>query len=139
MAQVLGSWGARQAKALINSQLKVIRCFERYRFSAEVSNLTQGSRFHGAATLAAESAEVLPSFSVRLDAIAMAKKAGRTGIGGPKQPYASGINMLIKRMAGRAVLKTSGNIATRVMAPMFAFTTGYNLVQGVACQAGLQQ
>jgi hypothetical protein len=47
--------------------------------------------------------------------------------------------MVIKRIAGKAVLKSVGDVATPVFAGAFAFTTGYNAVQGVACQVGLQQ
>jgi RHS repeat-associated protein len=142
VARSLGNFAASQTSAIVNNELKVIRCSENNRFSAAVSYLTRGSRFHGVATFAAESAEILPTLSVASDVPATIGKAGRTGIGGTTEPYASGINWAVRRMAtgaARGALTTVGGAATRTFAVTFAFTTGYNAVQGWACRFGLQR
>jgi RHS repeat-associated protein len=133
----------RQAKGLVNRELKVIRCFEGNRFSAAVSHTTQGTRLNGAATFAAQSAEILPSLSVAGDIAATVAKAGREGFGGPKQPLASGINWAFRRVSKGSVrgflVRQIGDRATNAFRVTAAFTTGYNAVQGWACQFGLQQ
>ena len=88
----------RGAKEIINNERKFIRCFQNERFSTDISELTKGTRVHGVATFLAESAEFLPTASVALDTKAITLKAIRGGISGPKQEYASGINMALKRI-----------------------------------------
>jgi RHS repeat-associated protein len=137
-----GNTVARALSALKANELRVFRCFENNRFSAAVSYATQGSRFHGVATFAAQSAEILPAFSVAGDIAATAAKAGWVGVGGPKQPYASGINWLIRRTVSGPLKGTLQKAVGRINPALWgatAFTTGYNAVQGWACRFGLQQ
>jgi len=106
LLSVLGNFAVRHAKAFVKNELKVLRCFENNRFSAAVSYATQGSRFHGTATFLAQSAEILPSFSVAGDGLAMMRKSLKPGALGSKNRYASGLNMLFRKMA-KGTLKES--------------------------------
>jgi RHS repeat-associated protein len=137
------SFGQSPIRRFINNERKVIRCFEGNRFSAAVSYATRGSRLHGVATFVAQSAEILPALSVAGDAAAMTAKAGRAGIGGTTKVEASGLNWLIRRTISGPLKGTlqaiGGKVITPVMAGAFAFTTGYNAVQGWACRLGLQR
>ncbi len=53
--------------AFAANEVRVIKCFENNRFSAAVSYATQGTRFNGVATAAAQAGEILPAFSVAAD------------------------------------------------------------------------
>jgi hypothetical protein len=134
-ARSLGNIAIRQTRAIVHNEMKVIRCFEANRFSADISHLTEGTRLHGTATFLAQSAEILPTLSVAGDAAAIAAKGG--GALGTTNRYASGLNWAFRRAASgaaRGSLTAVGDVATPAMAVAFAFTTGYNTAKGWGCR-----
>ena len=88
------------------------------------------TRFHGAAQGVAEFLEIGPPVSLAGDGAAATLKAARSGIGGPANRSASGLNWAFRRMATgsvRGTLSKFGNVVSPVLRPIGAFTTGYNL------------
>ena len=116
------------------------RCFNGWRFSATVDYFTQGSRLNGAARFTAQALEIGPPISLAGDAAATGFKATRTGIGGTTNPYASGLNFVIRR-AAPASLKGSlvaiGSKVTPILSGVGAFTGGYNFAMAVQCGLGI--
>src|SRR2546421_1151233 len=100
-----------------------IRCFESNRFSAlarKGTKLNTVLRF----------TEIVPQLSLGGDLSATLVKGASAGVGGPKQPYASGLNFVFRRLATGAAsgaLTAVGDTLTPVLSSVGAFTTGYNL------------
>ncbi|MDT8436700.1 MAG: RHS repeat-associated core domain-containing protein [Gemmatimonadota bacterium] len=97
----------------------------------------------GAARRITEAVEIGSLISISTDAIAIARKGGRTYFG-TKNPYASGFNMAGKsfvRAIGRpnliAGVDAIGKRLTPVLAVTAAFTAAYNATIDIQCRLGL--
>lgn len=99
----------------------MIRCVEGNRFSAAVSHATQGTRFNGVATFAAQSAEIFPALSVAGDVAAMSARAARPGMPDTTKTDASGVNWLIRRTVSGSLKKRLQLVGGRVITPVMAW------------------
>ena len=116
------------------------KCFNGWRFSAAASAPFRGTRFHGVVSGVAQFLEIGPPLSLGADATASALKARRSGIGGSKNPYASGLNWGFRRITTgslRGKLTGFGNVAGPAFSGVGAFTGGYNLSVAVQCAGGV--
>jgi len=91
----------------------------------------------------AEVLEIAGPLSLAGDVLAGAAKSKRVGAGAPKNPYASGINWVGRRIADlvgspklKGVLVRVGDKVTLPLAFVGAFTAGYNLSIEVQCLLG---
>lgn len=113
-------------------------CYETYKFS---SLPIFGD---GALRDVVETVETGSMISLAGDLVATSLKATRTGVGGPANPYASGINM-VGRGLGRSIgspkvtgaIVKVGDKATPVLAIIGAFTGAYNFTIDVQCHLGI--
>jgi RHS repeat-associated protein len=115
---------------------KFDKCFEGWRFSTAVSEPFKGTSLQGPVKTAAGFLELSGPASLSGDAVATGLKASRAGIGGTKNPYASGLNLVIRRTAPsfmKGTLLKIGTRATPILSGAGAFTFGYNLTVGVGC------
>src|SRR5881397_4398238 len=118
-------------------------CFERHRLSSVVGSVTQGTGLEGLSTVV-EIVSPVAVASLTGDIIATGLKATRVGVGGPTQPYASGLNMVFRQL-GRAVgsrsltgaLVAVGDVATPALAVTGAFVAGYDLTTLAQCTLGV--
>jgi hypothetical protein len=110
-------------------------CFNKYKFTSSV-----GSLFGPTAESVAEVISVTSYISFAGDMLATAKKAVSTGLDNP-QPYASGINLVFRRLSRGAVRGTLTNIGGEVLTPAFAatavFTGAYDLSIAAQCGSGI--
>ncbi|HEV8640828.1 MAG TPA: kelch repeat-containing protein [Methylomirabilota bacterium] len=111
-------------------------CFSRNRFAS----LFAGTGWEPVVTVV----EIVSLSSLATDLVATGVKATRVGVGGPKQPYASGLNAL-SRGLGRAVgrpaltgaLVAVGDIATPILAVTATFTGAYDATILAQCALGV--
>jgi RHS repeat-associated protein len=118
-------------------------CYNKWKFSS----LFENTPLHGAV----EFLEVgLPDLSPHVpspagvsmagDAVATAAKAAGTGLGGPKQAYASGLNWVFRRIFSGRTLGAALNLgdkATPALAVTGTFTGSYNATIAAQCLAGV--
>lgn len=125
-----------QQPATNNGQF--VRCFNGWRFSALVGDLSKRSRFRGFLEGSAKFLEFVPPIVVAADGVAAVAKAQRSGIGGSKVKTASSLNWFFRRTASpttKGALIKFGTRATPILGGIGAFTAGYNA--SVAAQCGL--
>lgn len=126
-------------------------CFNKWKFSSTIAGLA-GEEFRGFA----EALEIGSNFSLAGDILATLRKAERAGVGGPKQPYASGINRLFRAIgktlnlssSARTGLTLVGDSLTPALAVVGSLAAGYNTSmlcpawqspsQRIACKGKLQ-
>ena len=111
-------------------------CIERNKFSS----LFDGTPLDGIAS----ALEIVAPISLVSDVFAIEAKAARTGIGGSKQEYASGLNRVLRQtgrgtgsLALTGALVGIGDILTPALAVTGAFTTAYNGTIIAQCLAGI--
>lgn len=74
------------------------------------------------------------------DAIAIAAKARRVGVGGTTGRYASGVNWIFRRILSGPTLKTALKVGSRATPPLAiagTFTASYNATIAAQCLAGI--
>ena len=115
---------------------ELLNCIERNKFSS----LFEGTPLDGIAS----ALEIIAPISLVSDIFAIEAKAARTGIGGAKQEYASGLNRVFRqigRAAGSPLLTGAligiGDVLTPALAVTGAFTTAYNGTIIAQCLAGI--
>ena len=115
---------------------ELFNCIERNKFSS----LFEGTPLDGIAS----ALEIVAPISLVSDIFAIEAKAVRTGIGGSRQEYASGLNRVFRqigRAAGSPVLTGAligiGDVLTPALAVTGAFVTAYNGTIIAQCLAGL--
>ena len=111
-------------------------CIERNKFSS----LFDGTPLDGIAS----ALEIVAPISLVSDIFAIEAKVARTGIGGSKQEYASGLNRVFRQigrgtgsLALTGALVGIGDILTPALAVTGAFTTAYNGTIIAQCLAGI--
>jgi RHS repeat-associated protein len=118
----------------------VLDCYNKWKFSSTIAGLA-GEEYRGFA----EALEIASPLSLGSDILAMITKAQRKGVGGPENPYASGLNALFRAIGKtlglpsvlRELLTSIGDKATPLLRIVGAAVIGYNAGIYIQCVFGL--